>query len=371
MNPEFSVSDFVAIYNQTVEYAFPSVSIVGELSNLRISKQKWVYFDLKDEYSSVKFFGTVFMLPGPLDDGMVVKVTGSPKLHNTYGFSVNARAIIPVGEGTIKKAAELLRQKLQLEGLFAKERKRALPYPPEKIGLVTSGESAGYVDFLKILSQRWGGLKITHVDVQVQGENAPMQLTTAIQQLNMKEDIECIVVARGGGSADDLQTFNNEVVVRAVATSRVPTMVAIGHETDTCLAELAADMRASTPSNAAELLVPDKKTVIMQIKADMATSVASILQHTSIIRNQSIVSIKEIRTNMLHLLDTNRNSVEQAKHLLHSYNPTTILQKGYVLVHNQSGKRVRSYAALVSDDIVTLQFIDGAAKAQIVSVNKD
>src|SRR6185369_6914352 len=138
----FGVSDFVAYLNQTLEIAYPYVTIEGELTNFRVSKNRWVYFDLKDDESSVKFFGTVYTLPGPLEDGMVVRVSGSPRLHQQYGFSVNFQTIQPVGEGALRRAADLLAAKLEAEGLFAPERKRFLPYPPARIALITAGGSA-------------------------------------------------------------------------------------------------------------------------------------------------------------------------------------------------------------------------------------
>ncbi len=129
----FGVSDFVAVFNQTLETAYPSVVIVGELANLRVSKNRWVYFDLKDEYASVKFFGTVYNLPGPLEDGMMLQVRGVPRLHPQYGFSITFQTIKPVGEGSIKKAGQLLQAKLAAEGLFDPARKRGLPYPPTQV----------------------------------------------------------------------------------------------------------------------------------------------------------------------------------------------------------------------------------------------
>jgi len=135
---ELGVSDFVALLNQTLEYAYPGVVITGELANFRVSKNKWVYFDLKDEQASVKFFGSVYNLPGPLEDGMLLKVRGQPRLHPLYGFSVTISSIRPAGEGTIKRAAALLQAKLAAEGLFDEARKRPLPYPPARIGLLRS-----------------------------------------------------------------------------------------------------------------------------------------------------------------------------------------------------------------------------------------
>src|SRR6266540_4574397 len=182
--PAFTVSEFVAVLNQTLEYAYPNTVISGEIANFRVSKNRWVYFDLKDEQASVRFFGTIYQLPGPLEDGMVVAVRGVPRLHQQYGFSITVQSIQPVGEGSIKKAAALLEAKLAAEGLFDEERKRALPYPPRRIGLITSGESAAYRDFIKIINARWGGVEIVLLDVQVQGEAAPGQVVRAIEYCN-------------------------------------------------------------------------------------------------------------------------------------------------------------------------------------------
>ncbi len=176
VNMELSTySDFVALLNQTLEFAYPSVSITGELANFRVSRGRWVYFDLKDNEASVKFFGTVYQLPGPLEDGLLLKVRGQPRLHPLYGFSVNVMSIQPAGEGSLRRAANLLRAKLAAEGLLDESRKRSLPYPPARIGLITSKQSAAYADFIKILDTRWRGVNIDLIDVQVQGEAAPGQ----------------------------------------------------------------------------------------------------------------------------------------------------------------------------------------------------
>src|SRR3989344_743219 len=156
-----SPSEFVAIFNQTLETAWPVVVIEGELSDFRISKNKWVYFDLKDEQASVHFFGSVYNLPGPLEDGLTVRVIGAPRLHPRFGFTVNVQFMVPIGAGSLRKAFELLRRKLEAEGLFAPERKRPLPPIPETVGLITSAASAAYSDFIKNLNDRWMGVEIS------------------------------------------------------------------------------------------------------------------------------------------------------------------------------------------------------------------
>lgn len=370
MNNELllEVSECVALINQTFAYAYPTMTVRGELANFRVSKGRWVYFDLKDELATVRFFGTVYQLPGPLEDGMMLAVQGSPRLHPQYGFSVNVIGMRPVGEGSIKKAAALLESKLAAEGMFDDERKRPLPYPPQHIGLVTSGESAAYKDFVKVLGGRWGGMDITHIDVQVQGEAAPEQVVAAIEQLNgLAQPPEVIVITRGGGSAEDLQAFNTEQVTRAVAASRIPTLVAIGHEVDISLAERAADQRASTPSNAAELLVPDRRMAleqIVQIRQRLIQGVDTSIQ----------TAAQRIAAARLALHESARTAVAQTRlrlaaqrQVLAAYNPQLALQRGYAIV--RSGTSLVGRAADVHEgDEVTITVSDAQLLAMVKTV---
>lgn len=367
MNQEilYSVTDFVAVFNQTINYAYPVVTIEGELSNFRVSKNRWVYFDLKDEYSSVKFFGTIYQLPGPLTDGMLLRVTGSPQLHPQFGFSIKVQLINLAGEGTIKKASQLLEAKLQKEGLFDVSRKRTVSYPPSSIGLIASGESAAFSDFNKILNSRWAGVEVLHYDVQVQGDDAPKQIISAITFFNqLANPPEVLAITRGGGSLDDLQVFSTEQVARAVAGSRVPTIVAIGHERDVSLAEKAADLHASTPSNAAELLVPDKKEVSRHIKNQMVSleqSVRSVLDY----RRQEIDNIGiSLMHNVENKLENVLLQLKSKTDLLDSLNPRNVLKRGYSVVRKNK-IAVRSTADIISGDELTIEFYDGSTKAEV------
>ena len=361
----FTVSDFVAYLNQTVEIACPYVTIEGELSSFKVSRNRWVYFDLKDEVASMRFFGTVYSLPGPLEDGMVVRVSGNPRLHPQYGFSVNIQSITPVGEGSLRRAADLLLAKLQGEGLFAPERKRALPYPPARIVLITAGNSAADADFMKILHARWRGVAVELFDVQVQGEPAVGQIVSAIAAANALADVpDVLVLTRGGGSADDLAAFNAEQVTRAVATSRIPTLVAIGHEVDVSLAELAADQRASTPSNAAELLTPDRAVVFRQLK-DARDELSGLLRDI-VIRRKDLLpgQRRELDRGLLAAYRTAQLRLQAARRLLDAYDPTAALQRGYALVR-AGGAIVRRVGDIQPGMSVTLQLSDGTAEATI------
>lgn len=366
-HPQFTVSEFVAIFNQSIEMMYPMVVVSGEIANFRVSKGQWVYFDLKDESSSVKFFGSVHRLPGPLEDGMTCEVWGRPRLHNLYGFSVNFEQVRPVGEGMIRKAQELLRAKLEKEGLFAAVRKRSLPYPPQNIGLITSAESAAISDFRKIIAVRWPSLQIELMDTLVQGNQAVQSIIAGIHYFNeLSNPPEVLVIIRGGGSTDDLAVFSDEAVVRAVAGSRVPTLVAIGHENDISLAELAADVRASTPSNAAELLVPDASTELRALHA-LTLSLDHRLEE---LFDASFVQLAQyeqfLNERIASMLTRERQVVTHAKELLQLLDPLQPLKKGYALVWDNAGKQVRSVEQLTDDRVFTVELTDGKKQFNIM-----
>lgn len=362
---ELGVSEFVALLNQTLEFAYPDVTLVGELANFRVSKNRWVYFDLKDELATVKFFGTVYQLPGPLEEGMLLKVRGQPHLHQLYGFSINIQSIQPAGEGTIRRAAELLLTKLQAEGLFDDSRKRRLPYPPSSIGLIASKQSAAYADFVKIINSRWRGVDISLIDVQVQGEPAPAQIVAAVSQFNaMAEPPDVLVVIRGGGSAEDLAAFSAEQVTRAIAGSRVPTLVAIGHETDMSLAELAADQRASTPSNAAELLVPDRAHIRTALQATMNQLEQSGARRLNEARTMLAHQNELLEQSLQQLLFQARLELRNHGQLLNAFNPAAILRRGYAIAR-RDGKVLRATKTLRSGTTVRVQLANGEFSAKV------
>lgn len=385
----FSVSEFVALLNQTLEYAYPNVVIEGEVSEFRISKGKWLYFKLQDRDSSVSFFGTIYHMQFPLQDGMIVKVKGVPRLHNRYGFSVNVQTITPSGEGTIKKALELLKANLEKEGLFDPARKRLLPEYPTRIGLVTSGQAAAYHDFMKIVNERWGGVEIVHVDVQVQGEVAPKQIAEGIALLNAQpEELDIIVITRGGGSAEDLIAFSSEVVVRAIAASRTPTIVGVGHEVDTSLADLVADVRATTPTNAAQIVVPNRVEVLARLSSYERALVSSLQfavseNKATIARLVSglVASVKHPRQQLEQLeLDMLRSMELQIRHInnvlvqyhrtLSAFDPKRLLARGYSLVTTAEGKVLTDSSGAKVGDKIMIELQKGKLETEVVDVKK-
>ncbi len=361
----YSVSDFIAVYNQVTENIFTSVTINGELSNFRISKNKWVYFDLKDEFSSLKCFGTVYMLPGPLEDGMLLSIKGVPRLHNNYGFSINILSIVPSGEGSIKKAAVLLKLKLEKEGLFDENRKRQIPYPPQSIGLITSKQSAAYSDFIKVINKRWAGLDIHFIDVQVQGDAAIDEIKEAINHFNyLNYDLDALVIIRGGGSSEDLAIFNNESIVRVIAASRIPSLVAVGHERDISLAELVADVRASTPSNAAELIAPDKKAIMI----DINNQIKFLNHQLSTLLSQQKMNLLDLSnqlfTNIEHFIVNQNNELTLKRKLIEAYNPSLILKRGYSISRINS-EIIKSTNQVKTGYEVSIEVYDGKFNVKV------
>lgn len=349
--PILTVSDFVSVFNQIIEMSQPIVCVNGEISSFKISKNRWAYLDLKDQASKVRCFGAVSQLPTPMEDGMLINIVAQPYLHPQYGFTLNIISIELSGEGTLNRAIKLLEQKLKKEGLFDEARKRALPYPPQKIALITSKGSAAHKDFIKIVNARWGGLEIYTFDVHVQGAQAVKDVIGAIEKANLDFNFDLIVVTRGGGSADDLQAFSNEAVVRAIASSRTPTLVAIGHEVDVSLAERAADMRASTPSNAAELMVPDKTAELRRVHSLATQLKNNVLSLVSEEKKNIDLRGNDLLALMKVFIKGREELISKSETLLASLNPSVVLQRGYALVTKNHQPIVKRTELNIGDEL--------------------
>lgn len=332
-NTKLSVSDFIALTNQTLEYAYPTVVIEGEVSSFKVNQNKYVFFDLKDDQSSLGCFMTVWQLKVPIEDGMRVVVTASPKLTKWGKFSLTIHAIKPSGQGALKRSFDLLKQKLDKEGLFGLERKRALPAAPKHIAVISSTQAAGYADFIKIINDRWGGLTVDVAHVQVQGEVAAGQIIRAIQYFNSQEILpEALVIIRGGGSLDDLSVFNDEALVRAIAASRIPTMVGVGHEIDVTLADLVADVRAATPSNAAQLIVPDRREVIQVVHQQVLGMAAHLEQAIDNQRHQTNQDMVAARQQIEYHYQQVVDRLTTLRQIMQQLDPRAVLQRGYALI---------------------------------------
>lgn len=414
MDKALSVTEFVAAVDGALT-VFDGVVVEGEVDEFNISGNKWVRFTLKDAESNVRCFMTVWDLKTEVENGMMVRVTGRPKLTQKWGFSFNLKSVRPVGEGSLKRAFELLRKKLTEEGVFAAERKRAWPRFPRHIALITSREAAAYADFLKVLRARMGGLTISFIHTQVQGEDAPRQITEALETANSSLDrLDAIVLVRGGGSLEDLQPFNNESVARAVASSRTPIIVGVGHERDITLAELAADLRASTPSNAAELLVRSRGEVKQEI-ARMRKGLADVLagqiktrraavgEAINVLRQQITDTCNAVQSRVASLLSMKRRLLQSAaeareriisfrkvisyalrnrrqaaqqkiiqlQRVLGSLSPRQTLRRGYSIARGADGKILKDAAGVAQGETITTQLFRGLINSSVIKTRKN
>ncbi len=328
-------SEFIAVVNQTLEYAYPSVMITGEVASFNISKGKWVFFELKDDESSVSCFMAVWNLRVPIEDGMKITVRGTPKLWKQGKCSITVNAIKPVGEGSLKKAYELLKKKLGDEGLFDSAKKRPMPENLIKLGVISSTGAAGYGDFIKIIDRRWGGMKVHVANTQVQGLDAPDQIIRALKYFNERSDVQVIAILRGGGSADDLSCFNDEQLVREIAASKIPVITGIGHDRDESLADLAADVRALTPSNAAEILTKDKKAEISRIKTAVFRAGQNLINNLEPIRETCEKKMQQVLEKIQNECSAYERLLQQKMKILIALNPEKVLSRGYAIL---SGK---------------------------------
>jgi exodeoxyribonuclease VII large subunit len=385
-----SVSQFVDALNIVfADKVFPQgATIEGEVAEYRVSQGKWIWFLLKDENAVVSCFATAWQLRQPLEDGMKVRVHGLPKIYAKSGkFSVTVERVEMVGEGALKRAFELMKKKLEADGLFAPGRKRAIPRFPERVGLIASTESAAYSDFLRILGNRWGGVKIAAAHVQVQGREAVRDIVGAFAYFNAHPELaEVIVLTRGGGSLEDLHAFNSEEVARAVFASKVPVVVGVGHERDESLADFVADVRASTPSNAAERLTPDRRDVARELDVFGRTmeraldkEIAGRAHRLAELENQLQDHVRAARAEFDAVMsDLDRcllgfearvqrlvGAVERDERLLKSFDPAAVLRRGYAIVRDAAGKVVRDASAVDTGAAIAVQLARGTLSAEV------
>ncbi len=269
-----TVSELTREVKGLLEGRFPQLLVEGELSNLRTPSSGHLYFTLKDDNAcidAVLFRTEARRLKFAMRDGLTVLARGRLSLYEPQGrYQIICDSLEPLGAGALQLALEQLKEKLRLEGLFDRARKRSLPFLPRRIAIVTSPSGAAVHDFIRVLHRRFPNLPVLVVPAKVQGEGAAQEIARAVLRAGVQPDVDVVVVARGGGSAEDLWAFNEEVVARALAACPVPTVSAVGHEVDTTLADLVADVRAPTPTAAAELLSRVKEELVADLGAQRA-----------------------------------------------------------------------------------------------------
>lgn len=362
MTPRFSVSNFIAVINQTFDVAFAgAVEVEGEVVSFKSYPPKYAFFTLKDEDGSVNCFVGFSNLRTPIEDGMKVVVRAMPTLRDNGSFSLNIKDVRPLGEGNLRRSLNILKQKLATEGLFDVNRKRSLPLYPHRVAVISSTKAAGYVDFMKISRDRWGGAKFIVANVNVQGDGAADQIIRAISYFNqMAEPPEVIALIRGGGSAEDLAIFNDERLIRAVAGSRVPIITGIGHEVDESLCDLAADVRAATPSNVAQLLFPDKHELVRHlhfrlvgVKDEIQRAIDEQILRATMLQKDALEQWSS------QVRDAINATLSQQK-IIAEYDPEMALRRGYAMISGDL--QVGSIVKITTKDIIMKARIESSER---------
>ena len=295
----WSVRDLVAAVRTHIEREYNDIWVEGEISNFRAHDSGHLYFTLKDQNSQMRvvmFRSQARLLRFRPEDGMQIVARGRVTIYEGRGeLQISAEYLEPKGAGALQVAFEQLKAKLEAEGLFRDSRKRPLPLLPRKIGIVTSPTGAVIRDMLTIIARRFPGLEVLIHPVAVQGAGAAGEIAAALGRLGSRADLDVLIVARGGGSLEDLWAFNEEIVARAVAASPIPVISAVGHETDVTIADFVADLRAPTPSAAAELVVAQRDELRQRVDELTARGLAAL---------QRVMAVRRSRVEMLgrHLL---------------------------------------------------------------------
>jgi exodeoxyribonuclease VII large subunit len=397
-----------------------SIWISGEVYNLTYHSSGHIYFTLKDDASSISavFFKYANKnLKFKLEDGMKILVFGGITVFEKRGsYQLNVLSARPDGAGELQKRIEQLKKKLADEGLFDQSKKRELPFLPARLGIVTSPTGAAVRDIIKVALRRYSNIEIIIAPAKVQGDDAAATIAAAIKELNKPQwNIDVIIAGRGGGSFEDLMPFNEEIVIRAFAESRVPIISAVGHQIDHPLSDDAADVAAPTPSAAAELAVPVKADLIDEIEylktrmsnaltnnyqsyktalknlvnkkifrdpyeilnsrqmllADAETRMINQMKHRVASEREKLLRLPDIYRLQKKFLVQKKHDLELLIQNLNNLSPLNIMSRGYSIVLDRSKALIKSVEKLKQGDTVEIKFADGAAEAVINSVIKE
>ena len=367
----------------------------GELSNYKIYPSGHHYFTLKDSESSLRcvmFKSSASRLRFRPENGMSVTVFGRVSVFPRDGaYQLYCTGIMPEGVGDLQIAFQQLKEKLEAEGLFDQSHKKPLPLFPDTIAIITSSAGAAVYDMIRILGHRWPMTKVVLLPVRVQGAEAPPEIAGAIRYANEFSVADLIITGRGGGSMEDLWAFNDERVARAIYASRIPVISAVGHEPDVTISDYVADRRASTPSNAAEIAVPDKNEIAELLNnLDIRSSQALRKQLTQLRERVNSFSQKRVLTDPSAGIDNRRISLDYSRDRLcaaqerilagkrqrfvrlasslDAMSPLHVLSRGYAVAEDGDGKTVKSSGQLQRGDRLRLRFADGGADCQVVEL---
>ncbi len=388
MENAISVGELTIHIKRVIEENFEQVKIIGEISNFKSHVSGHWYFTLKDQTAQINctmwrgINNYVFFTP---KDGMKVIVTGKVTVYPPRGnYQLDVKSMKPAGEGELQKAFEELKRKLYEEGFFDESLKKQIPDYPQTIGIVTGTGTAALRDMLSVASRRFPLVKIILAQARVQGEGASKEIVLAIENLNKLKEVGLIIIARGGGSLEDLWPFNEEIVAKAIHKSKKPIISGVGHEIDFTIADFVSDLRAPTPSAAMELATPDKNEIFAFIndfsytstndilnKIDDLKSKINLLMHSYGFKNLSSIlnTKKQIIDNYLfriqivigNLLKENKNKLSIFNNILSSNNIENILKKGFVKV-DQYDRIVKRKKEFNENEGFDLTFFDGKVR---------
>jgi len=343
----------------------------GEVSNFRgnYSSGHW-YFTIKDENSQVSavcFKWANQHIKFVPEDGKEVVCCGQVNVYEKQGtYQLNIRYIEPKGKGAQAVALEQLKEKLQAEGLFAIEKKRPLPFLAGKIGIATSPTGAAIKDIIKVIGRRFENTEIIISPTRVQGDEAPREIVQALDPLYRIDDLDLIILARGGGSVEDLWVFNEEILARKISESPVPLISAVGHEIDVTIADLVADVRASTPSMAAEIAVREKDELISQLNNFGQRVNNSLINRFALLQSELDRLQDRIVWSLRSTLEKGSSELSILAGKLDSLSPLKVLSRGYSIVYDKTGKKVvKSAEKLKKGNIIQVRFETGRAKCTV------
>lgn len=361
------VHTLTAAAKDVIEGAFPPVWVRGEVSNFTNHRNGHWYFTLKDAEAQVKcvvWSSAARRIPAAPDDGMQVVALGQMTVWPVRGdLQFSVRAIEAEGDGLWRKALEQTRLRLEVDGLLDPSRKRPLPAFPRRIAVITSPDGAAMHDIITVTRSRSADVELVILPAAVQGDTAPDSLVAAIERLCRWRDADLLIIGRGGGSREDLWAFNDERVARALAACPIPTISAVGHETDISICDLVADMRAATPSAAAEMAVPARREVIARVAA-LATRLANATKRRE---DRAIASLRQTQqrfaTAGARLAERRRSRLESVAGRLQALSPLSTLARGFAVARTPGGATLSVRSAFTPGAAFELWLQDGIVEA--------
>lgn len=348
-----------------------NVAVTGEISNLKYHSSGHVYFSLNDENSKVNCFlpsSYVRNLSYELGDGLEITASGKVNVYRRGGYySLFVRSIQVAGEGNLSMAFQLMKEKLEKEGLFDPAHKRPIPAFPHKIGILTSSTGAAVKDIIKIIRSKNELVDILIFPVQVQGEGAAQNIAETLKFVNDNyDDIDTLIVGRGGGSQEDLWAFNEEVLARAIYVSRIPVISAVGHEIDFSISDFVADLRAETPTAAADIAVPDIRELVDKLNKFSDEMLIHLKNKLSLGELRTEKALNQLKSDLDMLLLSRSNEIEKLKLILEQNDPHRIMERGYTVIESE-GRVIRTPEEL-KDGEYDIVFRSGKVRVKIQNV---